>query len=263
MNSKAALATVAIICLLSVSLKAEFNLDIFRDSGIVVTIDVFSGRPNPEFAIRDSGHIELVIERLSAYIGPSIDSTLVKSENDTNCHPPDPGLGFRGLYISNFYRNDSSCWAFFYIGSETVMFSQDAFRRKQYPCQYFWDRGNEIEKLLITLLAEEHPEDSILKYVPEDLWPPGIEAGIILNGGIFIQSTPNPFDSRTMITYGMEGNTGTMIKIYGINGRVVYERKVSGNGRMEWRPEGLPTGVYLLKAVMDGKSTARRIVKLK
>jgi hypothetical protein len=80
---------------------------------------------------------------------------------------------------------------------------------------------------------------------------------------IFVQSTPNPFDSRTTITYGMEGKNSALIRIYGVNGRRVFERRVSGSGRMEWRAEGMPAGVYLLKAETGGRSIARRIVKLK
>ncbi len=70
---------------------------------------------------------------------------------------------------------------------------------------------------------------------------------------------PNPFNAACLIK--LDGAAGeSTISIFDAAGRLVVQRMVTGAGFL-WRPEGIPSGVYLLRA-SDGKRTESRLLLL-
>jgi hypothetical protein len=63
------------------------------------------------------------------------------------------------------------------------------------------------------------------------------------------QNYPNPFNPSTVISYSLPKNSFVSLKIYDIQGKeiktLVNEYKTAGNYVTEWKPENMPSGIYM------------------
>jgi len=83
---------------------------------------------------------------------------------------------------------------------------------------------------------------------------------------------PNPFNGQVVIPFKIPSNSKTLISIYNIAGKTVYNKYLSAkekeNGKIIWRPEGntdylLPSGVYVIKMMSDANTQSSKIMFIK
>jgi hypothetical protein len=86
------------------------------------------------------------------------------------------------------------------------------------------------------------------------------------------QNYSNPFNRQTMIRYQVSQEGTYSIEIYDIAGcRIIKEdRYHNAPGRYEWvwcgtndRGESIPSGIYLISLIFDGKSNCKKVLLLK
>jgi hypothetical protein len=65
------------------------------------------------------------------------------------------------------------------------------------------------------------------------------------------QNFPNPFNPSTKIEYDIPQNSFVEIKVYDVTGRelnvLVKEEQTAGNYIIEWKPEGIGSGIYFCR----------------
>jgi hypothetical protein len=65
------------------------------------------------------------------------------------------------------------------------------------------------------------------------------------------QNYPNPFNPSTKIEYDIPQNSFVEIKVYDVTGRelnvLVKEEQTAGNYIIEWKPEGIGSGIYFCR----------------
>ncbi len=85
---------------------------------------------------------------------------------------------------------------------------------------------------------------------------------------------PNPFNSMTKITYGLDKSAPTRLLVYGIDGREVVDLfdghpplppPASGGGKSSvlWNAEGLPGGIYFVRLEAGAEMKTMKVVLLK
>ena len=75
---------------------------------------------------------------------------------------------------------------------------------------------------------------------------------------------PNPFNPViTLQVQGKMKNAKCKMQIYNSQGKLVHSAQGMNTGEYVWNAKGLPSGVYYLKAEIDGKRVARRMVYLR
>ncbi|HXG37757.1 MAG TPA: T9SS type A sorting domain-containing protein [Bacteroidota bacterium] len=85
-----------------------------------------------------------------------------------------------------------------------------------------------------------------------------------------LQNYPNPFNPSTVIRYALPG-VGTShdvsLRIYNLHGqevaRLVDGVQQAGEHRVVWRPEGLPSGVYLYRLSAGNTVETKKLILLK
>ena len=80
------------------------------------------------------------------------------------------------------------------------------------------------------------------------------------------QNAPNPFSDVTTLRYSVEETGFINLKIYNVSGKqvadLVNERQSVGDYNVEWRPNNLPSGIYIATLTTDGGfAVTRRLVK--
>lgn len=93
--------------------------------------------------------------------------------------------------------------------------------------------------------------------------PPGTESG--LHSSFFkpsLTANPNPFTgSVSIVASGLAGKK-CGFAIYNASGKSVAAFSDMA-GRLEWRPEGLPAGIYFVKMTVENRNLTERILLLK
>jgi len=72
---------------------------------------------------------------------------------------------------------------------------------------------------------------------------------------------PNPFNANCCIDYNIE-NSGK-IAIYDEIGRNVFDKNISGSGSINWCPDNLPGGMYIIRILSSENEFERRLFYLK
>ncbi|MCD6531269.1 T9SS type A sorting domain-containing protein, partial [bacterium] len=85
------------------------------------------------------------------------------------------------------------------------------------------------------------------------------EGKVSVPGDIAIAAAPNPFNSQCRIKIYSPAVPERVV-IADISGRTVA---VFRTGEIVWEPKNLPAGVYILSAVVGGKSCTRKLMYLK
>jgi len=108
-------------------------------------------------------------------------------------------------------------------------------------------------------------------YDPDTLPPVGAETAVhgeILNEGITV--CPNPFNPGTAIAVKVKGKgrgrgyKDVSIKIYDINGQLIKSLlPLPSHLEVRWNATGLPSGIYIIRAVIGNRHLSKRITLMK
>jgi len=98
----------------------------------------------------------------------------------------------------------------------------------------------------------------------------GVES--VAGAPVLRQNSPNPFNPRTEIAFGLQAPSACRLSIYDVSGRRVTtlldERRGPGTHRIEWdgktdKGSEVGTGVYLYRLETDGGTSERKMLLLK
>lgn len=82
-----------------------------------------------------------------------------------------------------------------------------------------------------------------------------------------MQNYPNPFNPSTTIIFSLGTTAPVTVKIYNLLGQEMETlssgTRSAGVYRVEWKPNGLPSGVYLCRLEADGYSLTRKLILMK
>lgn len=82
-----------------------------------------------------------------------------------------------------------------------------------------------------------------------------------------LQNEPNPFHSRTVISYSLPAACAVTLKVYDITGRLVEtlvdEEQNAGVHRIDWSPKQAPGGIYFYCLEADDFSSVKKTVLLR
>ena len=85
---------------------------------------------------------------------------------------------------------------------------------------------------------------------------------ISLNGNY-----PNPFNPETSISYTLSHDSQVILSVYDLSGRLVEtlvdKRQYSGEFLVSWSPHGLPSGIYIARLIIEGKSFTQKMMFMK
>jgi len=89
---------------------------------------------------------------------------------------------------------------------------------------------------------------------------------VIFDGNIQWQVYPNPSNGEYKFQYYLAQNDNMNVKIYDVNGRLIKQMKLIGNGYVEQtiidlRSVKFPSGIYLLSAVAGEKKFSIKLIK--
>ena len=89
---------------------------------------------------------------------------------------------------------------------------------------------------------------------------------VVFNDDIQWQAYPNPSNGEYKFLYNLTQNDNMSVKIYDVNGRLVKEMKLVGNGYVEktiidLRSVKFPPGIYLLSAEAGEKKFSIKLIK--
>ena len=82
-----------------------------------------------------------------------------------------------------------------------------------------------------------------------------------------LQNYPNPFNPSTTIMFSLGTTAPATVKIYNLLGQELETlssgTKSTGVYRVEWKPTGLPSGVYLCRLETGGYTQTRKLILMK
>lgn len=95
----------------------------------------------------------------------------------------------------------------------------------------------------------------------------GITNNDIIEGYRLEQNFPNPFNPSTKISFAIAKSGNVKLTFYDISGRFIREMvngyRKAGSYDVEFRANGLPSGVYFYKLEAEGFSQSRKLIILK
>jgi hypothetical protein len=78
-----------------------------------------------------------------------------------------------------------------------------------------------------------------------------------------VQNYPNPFNPSTKIVYGVNSQEFVSLKVFDVLGRevarLVEERKEAGEYTIEWKADGMPSGVYYYRLITESTAHGVRV----
>lgn len=87
----------------------------------------------------------------------------------------------------------------------------------------------------------------------------GVEATAIMATSSWLDVRPNPFKPAVTISFANPGKKAD-IAIYNVEGKLVHSFKNFAGNRVSWNAEGIPSGLYVLKARINGLTQTRKLV---
>jgi hypothetical protein len=82
-----------------------------------------------------------------------------------------------------------------------------------------------------------------------------------------LQNYPNPFNAETIIPYSLQNSGKVDLTVYDLLGRkvkvLVDDSREPGVYKISWRPEGLASGVYMVRLIAGSYTGVRKVIYLK
>jgi hypothetical protein len=91
---------------------------------------------------------------------------------------------------------------------------------------------------------------------------PGIEedGGLGLSEASIGPAAPNPFNPTTLIPYNTGRFEKGLVKIYDIQGRLVFSQNIKGKGHIIWHAGHLSSGLFILRARIGQRTYERKLL---
>jgi hypothetical protein len=133
---------------------------------------------------------------------------------------------------------------------------------------YAW-YAKDLTQLHITSIQEEQFELSTIEInaisYSKAGGPAGVdEYGFSSNNFILEQNSPNPFNSRTIISYEIKEANDVVLTVYDFLGKevetIVNERQPAGHYQVDFSAKGLTSGLYFYKLESGGESVMMKMM---
>lgn len=89
----------------------------------------------------------------------------------------------------------------------------------------------------------------------------------VINNYSLYQNYPNPFNSTTTISFDLPKSANVKLTIYNLLGqeieKLINEHKESGNYKINWNANNLPSGIYLYRLETDNYVESKKMTLLK
>jgi hypothetical protein len=119
-----------------------------QPESLSITVDAFSGRPNPVFTLKDSAGIAEIVRQIYLSVNTLLDSSL-KRTTDLPCNQ---GLGYRLVSVTGMYGPDNPPNTYMPMleicNSGITYYKASPFSSSVQP-QFFQDPDRRLEKLII------------------------------------------------------------------------------------------------------------------
>ena len=87
------------------------------------------------------------------------------------------------------------------------------------------------------------------------------------NSGLFVKTSPNPFDKVTNIEFYLPEPGFTTLNIFNIEGieleTILSEKLDAGNHLVKWDAKRHPTGIYYFQLIIGNKSYTGKLIVIK
>jgi hypothetical protein len=78
---------------------------------------------------------------------------------------------------------------------------------------------------------------------------------------------PNPFNPQTTISYTLSHDAMVELSVYDLSGRMVESlvngQQYPGEFSVSWTANGLPSGMYIARLIVDGESFTKKMMLMK
>ena len=97
----------------------------------------------------------------------------------------------------------------------------------------------------------------------------GVESfsSLVPSGFILNQNYPNPFNPSTVISYDLPYGDFVSLKVFDILGKevltLVNKKQTAGSYKVDFKAQGLPSGIYFYNLIVNGMSETKKMVLLK
>ncbi|MBK9460748.1 MAG: T9SS type A sorting domain-containing protein [Sphingobacteriales bacterium] len=66
---------------------------------------------------------------------------------------------------------------------------------------------------------------------------------------------PNPTKDQLFLDYALDNEQQATISLFDLNGRIVKQDKLTGNGKLQWLVDTLPSGFYYYQIQQNNETT--------
>jgi hypothetical protein len=247
---------------LSLSKNAIFE----QPDSLRIAMDIFSGRPNPVFTMKDSAAIASITHQLYVSINVFLDSTL-KRNDTTACSS---GLGYRELSISGMFESESPMASY----SPYLDICQGKLHYHKMAttplAPYLFDKDSRLEKLIIRFGCEKNlsATDSYGTVNFCDIVPDSLKPSTDADVAPTVGASKNPvFLFRvgvSKICYRIETPGIIRIDVLDVKGHYIAtltnRRQEKGDYAIDMRSFRFTTGAYILKYSSPDTKAANAVV---
>jgi hypothetical protein len=175
------------------------------------------------------------------------------------------GTPIEGIVIEIRDANDSL------IALDTT--DADGFTSQRVLVHYRRDGNGRIDLSPYSIIAKFPSRDTVVTYVADAQRVVDIQVvPAILDvveaktgaGVTFGEVRPNPFTGQTRLHFDLAQSANVRIEAYDLSGRLLDVlldgRHGAGTHEVEWKPDGLPGGVYIIRLTVDDITLSRKVI---
>ena len=233
-----------------------------------ITVDVFSGRPNPSFTLSDSAGIAEITRQIYLSVNTLLDSSNKRTDT-ARCNPR---LGYRSLSVTGMFEPENSLSSYIpsiQICNGLITYYKVSPASSIMPPQFLYDKDSRLEKLIIRVCCKNNLV-STDQYGPVpfcDVIPDSLKDPVSTLQGKTRSGSHNAFIMLKAVHKGIRyrvTEAGRIrIELFDVRGKYVSMIADRHHDRGEYYIDlhGKPytPGIYLVKCTHPG-ITAREVV---
>jgi ligand-binding sensor domain-containing protein len=165
----------------------------------------------------------------------------------------DPAVPVAGLYGVPVYSLTVNSKGYFYAGTDKDVYASFDEGRSWTPSGVYW--GARVQTIAVnpstSWIFIGTMGSGVYYSYPYVNGLTSFDNDRVETAGTSLAITPNPFASRTVISFSLERTSDVHLDIYSSDGRrietLVDSRLEAGAHRIEWTADGLPGGAYMYR----------------